>query len=170
MNDATSHTEADDAKPEDDELLGYHRFDSPGIAPALLRAGACIGLGGPVILLGSLSLFLGVPPWGKVLALAVGGVSVAFGLFTGFVTIPRLLSVDSGLSVFRKGVLIEVGHTREFYAWSSIARVICENDHVVLQLKDAPPRVVTESFARKKPSEIAPAIERTRMRVALSML
>lgn len=151
-------------------LLAYHRFDSPAIAPALLRAGACVGLGGPTILAGSLSLFFHVPPWGRGLALVVGGTAVALGLFQGFVTVPRLLSVDSGLSVLKDGLLIERKSEKRFFPWSDVVRVVCDNDRVVLQLRDGESYVVTEAFARAAPPEIAKSIERTRMRIALAML
>jgi len=154
----------------EEALLSYHRFDSPSIAQVLLRAGACVGFGGPTILLGSLSVFFHVPTWGRVTALIVGGTAVALGLFQGFVLVPRLLAVDSGLSVLKDGLLVEHGAVRRNFPWSDIARVVCENDRVVVRLKEGAPYVITESFARRSPAEIARSIEQIRMRVAFSMV
>lgn len=163
-------TEGDVRDPQPVGLLAYHRFDSPGITRSLLRAGACVGLGGPTILLGSLSIFFHVPLWGRVTCLLLGGAAVASGLFMGFVTVPRLLSVDCGLSVQKDGLLIERKNEQRFFSWGEIARVTCENECVVLHLKDGAPYVVSDAFARSTPVEVARTLERTRMRIALAMV
>jgi hypothetical protein len=158
---ATSHPPA---------LLSFYRAEQPGTWGKLIRGAIFASLGAFIVLVGSLSVFLGVPEAWKLISAGVGVSMLLYGLVSGFIAVPRALFNESGLMVREDGLLFQ-GKTEALLLWDSIERIAAASlkGPLTVHLKDGTTREFELRYGGLAPSELARKLEQARMRVALNL-
>jgi hypothetical protein len=134
-----------------------------------LRASACVAVGGFLLLVGALSVIWPLPAWLRA-SLALPGAPLFFyGLFSGFIAVPRILGDEDGLALRTDGVAVDQGKASRLFAWETLERVTVVDGRVVLRLRDEQTFALPDQYGNESPSNLARLLEQQRARHALGL-
>jgi hypothetical protein len=156
--------------PEQPALLSFYRAEHPGTWSSLIRGSVFATLGALIVLVGSLSVFFGVPEVWKLISAGVGASMLLFGLISGFVAVPRALFNESGLMVRQDGLLFQ-GKADALLLWDSIERITAAplKGPLTVRLKDGTTHEFALRYGGLAPTDLARKLEQARRRVALNL-
>ncbi len=157
--------------PPPPALLDFYRAEAPEFQGKLLRAGLAIAAGATTTLVGSLSLFYGVPSGFKPVFAVLGAAILLYGLICGFVSLPRLLAHDAFVGVRRDALMVSSGTGPALvFPWDDIARIAHAEERLVVHLRDGAPHVIDQKFGPIPVSHIAQKLEYLRRKAAMNLL
>jgi hypothetical protein len=176
--------------PQED--LQFYRAGDPALPLKLARAAAFLTFGALLLLVGSLSVALGVPKLAQPICAVIGAPILLYGLFSAFISLPRALANDRSLTVRRDGLLFEgrglrkyealddkiasdtkdasASPTQVFFAWDDIQAITVERAAMHVVCKDGRRATFEGAYAKASPEELTQIFERMRKRAELSIL